>query len=383
MQLSNNTLPRRPRTFLLQPIDLCNLNCKYCYLPGRRDPKRMSEEVLEKTIRLIFEWEAVGDFVRIDWNAGEALTAKIDFFEMAFEMVSRYNKKGIKVEQNIQTNGTLINDDWCRLFDKHDIGVGLSVDGPAFIHDRNRVNWTGLGSHKYVQRGIDCLRKYRPHLSAVCVLTRYSLDFPNEIFSYFRENGFKSIGFNVEEIEGANRDSSFVTDGQFSVGVKEQFLSFMSEIHRLHREFPEVTIREFEQFRNRFFRIHQDQPLLRLCRDSRILDIITVSKVGDLYAFSPEMSGGTKEDPNAFKVGNIHEIGTFSDLLNNQNFRRMASEIFAGVEMCEAQCGYYGVCGGGLPVNKFFENGTFASTETTHCRLQIQALSEFLIEQWA
>ena len=221
------------KSFLIQPIDLCNLNCTYCYLPGRKDPNRMSFETLKKTIKTILTWEKLGNRIVIDWNAGEPLTAKIDFYQTAFELIKSNCPTDLVIRQNIQTNGTLLNEDWCKLFCQYNIGVGISIDGPAFIHDHNRKKWNGEGSHALVQRGIDLIRQYRDGVSGVCVLTDFSLDYPDEIFDYFLTNGFKSVGFNIEELEGFNGKSSLYQGEKLRTASANRYLQFFEKIYEL------------------------------------------------------------------------------------------------------------------------------------------------------
>lgn len=371
------------RTFLIQAIDLCNLNCSYCYLPGRKDPTPMSHAILEKTLSLIFGWDRVGDKIRIDWNAGEPLTAKMAYYEFAFGRIQKENTRGIVVEQNIQTNATLLTPEWCAFLCKHKVGVGISVDGPDFIHDRYRKNWKNKGSHLLVQKGIQCLKEYRSQLSAVCVLTNYSLDFPDEIFDYFVSNGFKSVGFNIEELEGFNHTSSLFSDKNISEEIACRYLQFMTKLYARWKQNPEkIEIREFIQFRKKFSQIYFGKSLQLLQPETRFLDVITISKTGNLFAFSPELSGGIATDPNAFVVGNVMEIDSFNDIERHPNFIKLNQEIQTGVKMCKDSCEYFPVCGGGFPVNKYSENKTFESTETGQCKLSIQLLADFLLKEW-
>ena len=201
--------------YIVQPLDLCNLNCKYCYLPGRKDPKVMDFDVLESFVKKIYQ-SNLSKTATVCWHVSEPLTAKLPFFEKAMEIFSTHKKDNVFIKQSIQTNATLINEDWIRFFKKHRIKVTLSVDGPKFIHDRHRVNWKGKGSHDLVQRGIDKLRSSEMLLAAICVISDFSLDYPDEIFNYFVENQFTWIGLSPEELEANNTSSSLDISPQYT-----------------------------------------------------------------------------------------------------------------------------------------------------------------------
>lgn len=126
---------------IIQPIDLCNLNCSYCYLPGRRDPALMSDSVLEASIKCTFNSSLVepinnNDNLAIVWHSGEPLAAGIDFYHKAIQLIKTHNSNNIIVRNQIQTNATLINQAWCDFFVANDFEVSVSLDGPQFLHDK-------------------------------------------------------------------------------------------------------------------------------------------------------------------------------------------------------------------------------------------------------
>src|SRR5262249_20774151 len=165
------------KMLVLQPIDLCNLNCTYCYLPGRRNPKRMPDAVLEGVIRksLAMSPRVVSGATTLVWHGGEPLLAGLDFYRTATELIRKYKPANLDVRQAIQTNGTLITDDWIRWFSENTVEVSVSIDGPKSIHDQRRVNWQGRGSFDEVLAGLDCLRRNGIPLRAICVVSRHSM----------------------------------------------------------------------------------------------------------------------------------------------------------------------------------------------------------------
>jgi uncharacterized protein len=282
------------------------------------------------------------------------------------------------VKKSVQTNGTLINDRWCDLFVQHDVSVGISIDGPSFLHDAHRVNWSGKGSHRTAMRGYMSLveRGIRP--GAICVLTRQSLSYPDEIFDFFADHGFRSIGFNVEEVENSNVTSSLTGLGE----IAEEYRCFIGRIYERWQQDPsKITVREISDLlsvidNKRKYPDYQRKPFETQC-----LAIITVHKNGDLSTFSPEFAGARSEEFNDFIVGNINSPGSLEEVLTGSLIERIESEVQRGIRACARTCLYFDLCGGAYTSNKFFENGSLCSTETTACRLHRQTLSEVVIEK--
>jgi uncharacterized protein len=370
---------------VLQPIDLCNLNCTYCYLPGRRNPDRMSEGVLEDILRkaLSASPRVVSGSTTIVWHGGEPMLAGLEYYRAAARMIAKYRPPGLRVAQAVQTNGTLMTDEWAQWFSQNQVSVSVSLDGPAHIHDRLRVNWGGGGSFDEVMAGVECLHRNGLPLRAICVVSRYSLDHPDEIFEFFRDRGFGSLSFNIDEIEGANRTSSF---GDLAGGSLDalgaRYAAFLSRIYDLWEENGRpMRVREFNGTFNRL-RFRGTHPgALPHNAETAGLSIITITRSGDISTFSPELSGGTVGDPGVFIIANIDEIESLDDLLSNDRFQGLAREVNDGTLLCAETCEYFDVCGGGSPSNKFFEHGSFRVAETAFCRLQKKVVVDVLLEK--
>jgi uncharacterized protein len=125
---------------VLQPTPFCNIDCKYCYLPHRRNTQQMSlqtaHNIFSKAVAAPFKGVAL-DFV---WHAGEPLTVPIDFYKRVFDDAMQLSLRSVKpIRQHFQTNAILLNSSWIELIRNYDVGVGLSIDGPRHIHDQNRV----------------------------------------------------------------------------------------------------------------------------------------------------------------------------------------------------------------------------------------------------
>src|SRR3954454_3780233 len=140
---------------VLQPTSLCNLNCRYCYVPERMNASVMDDQTLELAIGKVLRSSLTAPSVEFLWHAGEPLTVGMGFYRRACDFVKMHNQRQLRVRQTIQTNATLIDRDWCQFFADEKFGLGVSVDGPEFLHDKQRSNWSGRGSHKKVMRGIE------------------------------------------------------------------------------------------------------------------------------------------------------------------------------------------------------------------------------------
>ncbi len=137
---------------------ICNLACSYCFFldkellyPG--SPFRMSDEVLENYIRQLIEGHRTPQ-VTVAWQGGEPTLMGLDFYRRAIEFQDKYRKPGTTFENTMQTNGTLLDDNWCEFFKEHNFLIGISIDGPPELHDAYRVNKGGEGTSDNVMRGL-------------------------------------------------------------------------------------------------------------------------------------------------------------------------------------------------------------------------------------
>ena len=129
----------------IQPTLYCNLNCTYCFLPSddRRQTKRISIALIEQISQRIFSSGLVDGTFTITWAASEPLFNQVKFYEEAFQAIEKYNHDKVKIVHSFTTNATLMTQEWCEFFARHEVYLAVSVDGPAFLHDRCRVTRDG------------------------------------------------------------------------------------------------------------------------------------------------------------------------------------------------------------------------------------------------
>lgn len=339
----------------------------------------MSEATIRAALRLLLSRCAPGDSVSILWHAGEPLAIGLQFFENATKIIREYGLGGVRLSQIVQTNGTLITKEWCEFFIRENFLVGVSVDGPAVVHDRHRRTLGNRQTHESVMRGVNLLKQYDIPLHAVAVLTPSSLNFANEIFDFFAEVGFRSVGFNLEETEGVHR--SAFGDKIEVRPFRKKYEIFMSRIfERWHAAGEKPRIREFEGMIASIGAFLKNPKYYRTADDLTPFSNIVVNRDGEISTFSPELASGIPGNPFYFSIGNVHSVQSFDELVDSQNFKKLAKEIGSGVARCQSECEYFPICGGGTASNKFYEKGTFDCTETTNCALHRKALANVVIE---
>jgi len=206
----------RTELVVIQATPFCNVNCRYCYLPDRSSTKRISEQTLSRTFEWLFTEPRLSDPVTIVWHAGEPLVLPLAFYENAFRLAEQCNTQRVRVVHCFQTNGTLINQEWCDFIRHHQVRIGVSLDGPQHIHDTQRVDRAGRGTFDRTMRGIELLQQNNIQPSIISVLTQYALSYPDEIWQFCREHQLTHLAFNVEEIEGMHQHSSLAGDETFT-----------------------------------------------------------------------------------------------------------------------------------------------------------------------
>ncbi len=159
----SNALAPSIELVVIQPTPFCNIDCRYCYLADRGSRRVIEEPTLAKIFERLFASAYLGQTVSLLWHAGEPLTVPISFYEKAFSLLARFNLKNIPVQQQIQTNATLITQPWCDFFKAHQVDVSVSIDGPKRLHDANRLTRSGRGTFERDARRAVAARQCDSH----------------------------------------------------------------------------------------------------------------------------------------------------------------------------------------------------------------------------
>jgi uncharacterized protein len=359
---------------VVQPTPFCNLDCSYCYLPNRLDKRKITLETLEKTFHWVFSSGLVQQPFTLLWHAGEPMVLPASFYEQATLLLERCNTSGFEINQSFQTNATLVNDAWCDFIRRRKVQVGVSVDGPDFLNDRNRTARNGDGTLDRVLRGMQKLREHDIYFDVITVLTSASLDYPDELFDFYIEHGITDVAFNVEEIEGPHVASSLG-----GLGMEPRFRRFYSRFMDLALSSdPPMRVREFEMSRSSI--AHPEQLTMRT-QECRPFGILNVDCEGNFSTYSPELLGLSSPRLGSFALGNVAR-DSLDTVLAMPRFIALDDEIRRGVDLCKESCRYYPFCGGGPPGNKYFENGDFATTETLSCRLHKKATFDVALDKF-
>lgn len=362
---------------VVQGTPFCNIDCSYCYLPDRASSQRMSNEVLSAIFRRAFESRRTIDPITFLWHAGEPLAAPLAMYEQAFELAVAENRPfGREFRFAIQTNGTLINRKWTDFVRRRDIRIGVSLDGPAFVHDFHRKDRSGRGTHARTMAGIAHLRSADIGFSAIAVVSDHSLDYPDEIFEFFEREDIVNVAFNAETTLGVHLNSTL-----HSFERMERF--FIRFLQRISKSKSLFNIREisdaYRAIRNRegISNIHAGRN-----STNAPYDVITVDRSGAFSTFCPELRSASAPRYSDFIMGNVMS-DSFDAMEANAVFKQVNEEIRRGVDSCRTSCPYWFACYGGAPSSKFFETGRFDGTESGHCRHQKQAVVSALMKHIA
>jgi len=191
---------------------ICNLNCRYCFYSKKADlykggSFRMSEEIQESYIRQVIQGHRSSE-VTIAWQGGEPTLMGLDFFRRSIDLEQKHIRTGQKIINTIQTNGTLLDDEWCAFLHDNDFLVGISIDGPKELHDKLRVDMGGGPTFERVMTGLRLLKKHQVEHNALVTINSINADEHLRVYRFLRdEAGFRYIQF-IPIVERANAGDS-------------------------------------------------------------------------------------------------------------------------------------------------------------------------------
>jgi uncharacterized protein len=324
----------------------CNLRCSYCYYLAKKDlytgqdTIRMNDKILEKYIIQHIEASA-DDVIMFSWHGGEPAMAGLDFFRKAVALQQKYVPAGRRVINGIQTNGILLDDDWCSFMSEEDFMVGISIDGPEDLHNRYRCDREGKGSFERVLRGYGLLQKYGITTEILCVLNSQNVKYPLAIYDFFKDLGARYITF-LPLVE--HQPASPTGASSDSVSAEEYGL-FLSKIFDewVDKDIGRIKIQVFEEASRTAF--NQDHTLCIFKVNCGGVPV--VEQNGDFYSCDHYVD-------KAHCLGNImdNSIASLLDSNEQKAFGMAKSETLP--DYC-IECSVRVMCNGECPKNRFIK----------------------------
>jgi len=298
------------------------------------------------------------------WHGGEPLACGLKHFSDLFASFD-----GVpNVAHMVQTNATLIDEEWCTFFKKNRFHVGVSIDGP-FEMNINRVDWGGNPTFRKTMKGIMHLRRAGIRFSVIAVVSEGALGRAKELYNYLVELGCNAFGVNIEERVMQNL-------GPGSKDRNSDVLKFWKDLFNAWRTRPSVEVREFKNALSWMRAVSATQVDL----NEQILDIFpSVAWNGDVVVLSPELLGAKSIHHQNFVVGNVLHA-TMDEILERAQGFGYVRDFIKGTVKCKEVCQYFSFCGGGCASNKFYELGELGGTETESCRNMKQRVVDAVLQ---
>lgn len=348
----------RPLYVMLKPVGaVCNLACEYCYYLEKaklykNTPKHvMSEELLEKFIEEYINSQTMPQ-VLFTWHGGETLMRPLSFYKRAIELQKRY-ANGKQIDNCIQTNGTLLTDEWCEFLRENNFLVGISIDGPQDFHDEYRRNRQGIPSFHKVMKGINLLKKHGVEWNAMAVVNDFNADYPLDFYHFFKEIECHYIQFTpiVERISQRPDGLTLSSAAQSKTGTKltdfsvspEQWGNFLCTIFDewVKEDVGNYYIQLFDSTLANWI---GQQPgvcsMAQTCGHAGVMEFN-----GDVYSCDhfvfPE-----------YKLGNIYEK-TLTEMMYSKEQQHFGAQKRNTLPRQCKECAYLFACNGECPKNRF------------------------------
>jgi uncharacterized protein len=347
-QRDNGVMARVSRSFQIfsKPVGaICNLGCRYCYYLKREDPCaedhsiRMPYDILERYIVQHIH-ASRGSVIRFSWHGGEPTIPGPGYYRTILEIQQRHRPPGKRIANGIQTNGTLLTEEWCRFLAKEGFSVGLSLDGPQEIHDKYRLTKDGRPTHKKAMQGYRLLQQQGMTPDILCVINAHNVQYPDEVYDFFREIGARYIGFlPLVEPEAENGVSPSTVPAE----AFGRFLCTVFDAWR-DRDIGRIKVQLFEEaVKTTFDEEHELCIFRRTCGDIPVIEYN-----GDIFCCDHFVDPG-------HHLGNIQET-PLVQLLESPDliaFGRIKSDTLP--HYC-LDCEYLAMCNGECPKNRFIRD---------------------------
>ena len=327
---------------------ICNLDCAYCFFlakellyPGSRF--RMADELLERYIRQLIESHQTPE-VTIAWQGGEPTLMGLEFFKRSIAYAQKYLRPDQVIQHTIQTNGTLLDDEWAAFFKEHNFLVGLSLDGPREMHDAYRYDKGGAPTFDKVMRGLSFLKKHGVEWNSLTTLNHANADHPVEVYRFLRDEcGAKFIQF-IPIVERHHVDGvpcgDAVTDRSVTAQQYGQFLIDVFEEWVRH-DIGEVYVQMFDVALANWY----GEPS-GLCVFSKTCGTaLALEHNGDLYSCDHFV------EPQ-HKLGNINQTHLIELIASDQQLKFGRDKFDTLPQYC-LDCDVRVTCHGGCPKDRF------------------------------
>lgn len=347
----------RPLYVMLKPAGaLCNLACDYCYYLEKAKlyqecPKHvMSDELLEKFIEEYINSQTMQE-VLFTWHGGETMMRPLSFYRKALALQKKY-AKGRQISNCLQTNGTLLTDEWCRFFHDNQWLVGISIDGPQEFHDEYRKNKQGRPSFVKVMQGINLLKKHNVEWNAMAVVNDYNADYPLEFYHFFKELDCHYIQFApiVERIAPH-------ADGRHLAAVDEESKEGLADFSITPRQWGNFLCSIFNEWvrqdvGNYYIQLFDstlanwvgEQPgictLAKTCGHAGVMEFN-----GDVYSCDHFVFP-------QYKLGNIYS-NTLAEMMYGERQQKFGQAKYTALPAQCKKCPYLFACNGECPKNRF------------------------------
>jgi len=323
---------------------LCNLGCRYCYyldkqhLYSNGETFRMTDKLLEDYIIQHIQ-ASPGETINFSWHGGEPTTRGLDYFRNIVEIQRKHKPPNRRIVNGVQTNGTLLNDEWCRFFAEQGFYVGLSLDGPQEMHDRYRTTKDNKPTYTQTIRGYNLLRKHRVQTEILCVVNEHNAGSPLKVYRFLKEIDARYITFLplVEQQPGTRTGASDISVsaeewGRFLCAVFDEWVE-----HDIGR----IKVQIFEEaLRTAFNQEHSLCIFRPTCGDIPVLE-----HNGDFYPCDHYV------DPEHL-LGNLNTT-PLTDLLNHPSLKSFGEAKQLNLPRECIECTVREMCNGECPRNRF------------------------------
>jgi uncharacterized protein len=325
---------------------LCNLECQYCYYLNRQplhpnvESFRMPENLLEEYVIQHIK-ASTGPVIAFSWHGGEPTLLGLDYFRRIVALQHRHQPRDKRIYNGLQTNGILLDDEWCRFLSSEGFGVGLSLDGPAEFHDLYRVTRGKGPTHRQVMRAFERLNRHGISCDILCAVNDQNVLQPIRVYRFFKEIGGRYIGF-LPIVQKTSESGLTVTPQTVPPDAFGEFLCAIFD-EWTRTDIGRITVQIFEEAARPAQGLDHSLCIFR----KTCGEIPVVENNGNFYSCDHFV------DPQHL-IGNIREVA-LSQLLNCPEQRAFGEAKHASLPRYCRQCEVLGMCNGGCPKDRFLQ----------------------------